>query len=146
MTMHRERRIQYDVVAQGQLAGIKISAPSLQRIFIDSALATSDYRIPLDLVKEVSKQTVTVTGSNLEALLLNWLNATALLFTEQKFLPYRIVFNQFDGKKIEAVLTGETYESARHGYPRPFTEIAAPFSIGESTEQDGHFLVCFYLR
>lgn len=144
--MHRERRIQYDVVAQGQLAGIKLSAPSLQRIFIDSALAMSDYRIALDLVKEVTKETISVSGPGLESLLLNWLNATAQLFTEKKFLPYRIVFNQFDGKKIEAALTGETYESARHGYPRPFTEIAAPFPIGELPGQEGHFLVSFYLR
>jgi SHS2 domain-containing protein len=144
--MHRERKISYVVIAQGQLSGLTVAAPSLQRLFIDAGLALSDYRISLDLVKEVTKETVTVSGPNLETLLLHWLNATAQLFTEKKFLPYRIIFNQFDGKKIEAALTGETYESARHGYPRPFTEIAAPFKIGEVPGQEGHFQTSFYLK
>src|SRR4051812_17619337 len=118
--MDRERKVSYQVIAQGQLAGISLCAPSLQRLFIDSALAMSDYRISQDLVKVTLQKKVTVKGASLEILTVEWLNAVAALFNKEAFLPYRIVFTAFDGKRIEAPLSGETYESHRHGYPRPF--------------------------
>lgn len=144
--MHRERKVLYDVIAQGQLGGIRISAPSVQRLFIDAGLALSDYRISLDLVKDVDKHTIQVSGTSLEALFKNWLNANAALFNEKKYLPYRIVFTVFDGKKIEATLTGETYESHRHGYPKPFNELSREgFSFQPAPDDAGLFHAQFLL-
>ncbi|MBY0370724.1 archease [bacterium] len=120
-----ERRVTYDTFSQGQQTGIELQAPSLQRIFIDAALALSDWRIALDLVKEESKETVALEATGLQPLLHAWLNACAALHSKKGFLPYRIVFSQFDGKKLTATLTGETYTAPRHGYPRPFTSVSA---------------------
>lgn len=142
-----ERRVTYQVLAQGQLSGLSVTAPSWQRLFVDAGLALNDYRVSLDLVKDVQKETLTVAGKDLQELMVNWLNAAARLFTEKKFLAYRIVFTRFDPQKIEATLTGETYFSPRHGYPRPFEGVASTgFQMGEAVAAEGPgFNVKFFL-
>lgn len=138
-----ERRVAYQVLSQGQLSGLSVKAPSIQRLFIDAALALNDFRVSLDLVKDTTKLELSVKGDTLPNLMLAWLNEVAGLFETKHFLAYRIVFTQFDGKKLSATLTGETYESARHGYARPFNKIqSTPFQMGEA---DGGFGVAFYV-
>jgi SHS2 domain-containing protein len=99
-----ERRVEYQPLTQGQLVGLQVQAPSLQRLFIDAGLAFSDYRISLELVKETQKQAVSVTGPHLAGLMQKWISALADLFQEHGYLPYRIVFTHFDGKRLEATL------------------------------------------
>lgn len=140
-----ERRVSYQALNQGQLVGLKITAPSIQRLFIDAGLAFCDYRVSLDLVKDTTKKSLQVSGQNLPDLMRRWITALADIFNQEGFMPYRIVFTSFDGKKIEASLSGEKYESTRHGFAQPCTAIAAePFSIGEAPGSEGEFAVSFF--
>jgi SHS2 domain-containing protein len=138
--MKRERKIAYQTLSVGQHSGLVVLAPSIQRLFIDSALSLCDYRITLDLVQESEKQTLEVSGQSLSELYLAWLNAVAGLFPNSHFLPHRIVFTHFDGKKLNATLMGEKYHSPRHGFARPFSKILNEhFRIGESESAAGEF-------
>lgn len=142
-----ERRVSYETTALGQLTGIEIEAPSLQRLFIDAALALNDYRVALDLVKGEGKEVIEVEAPNADALLFTWLNACAALHGTKKFLACRIVFDFFDGKKIRATLTGETFVSTRHGFAQPFTAVAQEaFEKRELSGFDGGFSLRFFLK
>lgn len=110
-----ERKIVYESIKHKAEGGFLIRAPSLQRLFIDAALSLIDQQVSLDLVKDPNKQTVKVSAPKKELLMENWLTHILALFEAHGFLPKRIVFNHFDGSKIEATLFGDTYEPTRHG-------------------------------
>ncbi len=111
-----ERRIQYEHLEHKPDSGFKVVAPSLERLYIDAALALTDQMVTLDQIKEDSKQVVTITAPDKEALLVRWLNEILFLFEKHKFLARRITFQSFDGKSIQATLIGDTYEPTRHGH------------------------------
>ncbi len=143
----RERRVSYQTLTQGHLVGLCVSAPSLQRLFTDAGLAFSDHRVSLDLVKESVNQTVKVEGNTLAELFLNWIGKLTELYDQQGYLPYRIVFTAFDGKKIQASLSGEKYEPTRHGFARVCTGLVADsFEIEESKGHEGAFEVRFFWK
>ncbi len=139
-----ERRVAYQTVPNKQQMGLSLEAPSLQRLFIDAGLALNDYRISLDLVRDEDKQTVRVQAGDKEGLMLAWLQRLADLFNEKQFLATRIVFRQFDGKSIDAYLSGETYQPTRHGYAKPIVTITGPISIREAPSQDGSIVMTFF--
>jgi len=110
-----ERKIVYESLAQKADSGFIIRAPSLERLYVDAGLAFTDRIARLDTLQTTHTQRVTVVAPNREALMAQWLNEILHLFKTQKFLAKRIVFSGFDGKKINATLTGDHYEPVRHG-------------------------------
>lgn len=111
-----ERKISYQSLEHKSDSGFFVEAPSLQRLYIDAGSALTDLMVKLDLISEDEKKTVTVEADTKEQLLVKWLNELLFLFENHKFLSKRIVFNHFDGKKIVAVLFGETYQPVKHGH------------------------------
>lgn len=142
-----ERKIEYSVLAHKADTGLRVTAPSWARLYIDSALALTDKRVQLDLIKEDAKQTVKVKGKDKETLFVKWLNEVLVLFEKDKFLCRRIVFDSFDLSHIEATLWGDTYEGTRHG---SVSEIKAvtyhELKIGEVPDAlNPEFAAQFYL-
>ncbi len=111
-----ERQVAYQSIENKKHLGFIVTAPSWQRLYVDSALAMTDKMVSLDLILERDKKTITVTEANPKALMISLLNAVLELFEKDQFLAKRIVFNEFDGKKITAILFGEKYVAVRHGY------------------------------
>ena len=111
-----ERCLEYQSLKHQAQAGFHIQAPSLERLYIDSALAMTDQWVKLNLLDSVKTFKVSLQGETKEALMLNWLNQVLTLFSEEKFLAKRIYFSRFDGKQFEATLMGDTYNPIRHGH------------------------------
>jgi SHS2 domain-containing protein len=110
-----ERKLSYEPLEHKSDTGFKVKAPSLQRLYVDNALALTDMMVKLGTIQEKDKRSVDAAGENREALMVTWLNEILFLFERHKFLSKRIVFNKFDGKTIQATVYGETYEPVRHG-------------------------------
>jgi len=111
-----ERKLSYQSLDHKSDSGFYVEAPSLQRLFIDSASALTDLMVKLDLIAEKEKKTITIEAADKEQLLVKWLNEILFLFEKEKFLSKKIVFNFFDGKKINASLFGELYQPVKHGH------------------------------
>ena len=111
-----ERKICYQSLEHKSDTGFSVEAPSLQRLYIDAASALTDLMVKLDLIKEKEKRSITIEAPNKEQLLVKWLNEILYLFDKDKFISRKIVFNFFDGKKINASLFGEFHQPVKHGH------------------------------
>jgi len=135
-----ERALTYESINNKKHSGFIVTAPSWQRLYIDSALALTDLLVDLDLIKEIDKKTVEACGETKETLMVSLLNEVSKLFDTEKFLAHRVVFNTFDGKKITASLFGETYHNVRHGYASDIKSIHEKIvEMGESKREENQF-------
>lgn len=141
-----ERSIEYQVLEHKADTGFLVKAPSLQRLYIDAALALTDMRVKLDRITDHEKQTVSVTADTRERLLVGWLNEILFLFERHQFLVRRLVFDTFDGKQIRATLWGQKYDPLRHG---SLSEIKAvtyhQLKIGDVERPEPHFFAQVFL-
>lgn len=106
-----ERLISYQVLN----TGFSVTAPSLERLYIDGALSLTDFLVKLDRIQATDTRQVKVAGSNRDELMVKWVGEILSLFEKDHFLARRIIFRKFDGKQIEATLYGEKFDSIRHG-------------------------------
>ena len=135
-----ERKLSYESLRHKAEGGFLIKAPSLERLFIDAALATTDQMTTLDRIKDSEKKTLVTKGTSKESLMVNWLNEILLLFSKDKFLCKRITFQKFDGRQIEASVFGDRYEPLRHGTIPNFQIITQErLQLGEIHDQDLQF-------
>ncbi len=135
-----ERALSYESINNQKHCGFIVTAPSMQRLYIDSALAMTDLLVDLDLIKEIEKRTVTATGATRETLMVAFLNELSKLFESEKFLAHRIVFDTFDGKQISASLHGEKYDHIRHGFASDIKSIHEKVvEMGESKIEANQF-------
>lgn len=111
-----EKCLEYQSLKHHPQSGFQIQAPSLERLYIDSALALTDQLVKLNLLENAEKFKVNVESDTREGLMLLWLNQVLTLFDEKRFLAKRIYFSRFDGTRIEATLMGEIYNPIRHGH------------------------------
>lgn len=112
-----ERKVEYQRIQRGKAVGIRVEAPSLQRVFLDTALAffdrlsTGSRQAP----DESKRHRVEITATDPKALLGQWGTAVRNLYVTEKFVATRAVFEKFDGKTLVAVLHGAPYSSMLHG-------------------------------
>src|SRR5262245_45978111 len=110
-----ERKIQYQALDH-KTPGFVVTAPSWERLYIDAGLSLTDMMVRLDRLDTQERHSLLIMGNSKEELMAVWLSELLALFKNQKFLARRIVFNEFDGKKIKATLWGETYQPVKHGH------------------------------
>lgn len=138
-----ERKIQYFPIINKAHPGLEVTAPSMERLYVDAALSLTDMMSRLDTIEVKDKQSVDVAGENRDALMANWLNEILQLFEKKRFLAKRIVFNKFDGKKISASLHGETHVPTKHGSASLLKAVTKnEMVIGERTQPE----ICFFAR
>lgn len=135
-----ERQLAYQSIENKKHLGFIVTAPSWQRLYIDTALAMTDQLVDQDLIHERDKKIISVKENNPENLMVTWLNAVLTLFETEKFLAKRIVFNEFDGKKISSILFGEKYDPIRHAHANDIkVAYEKVVEMGDSPTEADHF-------
>lgn len=120
-----ERKVEYQKIQRGKAVGIRVEAPSLQRVFLDAALAffdrlsTGSRQAP----DESKRHRVEITATDSKTLLGLWGTAIRNLYVVEKFVATRAVFEKFDGKTLVAVLHGAPYTSMLHGALLPVGDV-----------------------
>lgn len=141
-----ERKIEYQPLDRRASTGFHVTAPSWQRLYIDAGLALTDTLVKLDRIKDQDRQVVVATGSNREELMLRWLSGLLALFSQDKFLAKRIVFDEFDGKSLSATLWGESYNPLRHGHVAESKALTSQqVEMGEKASPEAHFYAKVFL-
>ena len=135
-----ERKIEYQVLEHRAEPGFFLSAPSLERLYVDAGLALTDRLARLDAIQPGERRTLSVTGETRAALMTQWINGLVTLFDKERFLSRRIVFSGFDGKRIQATLQGEKHDPIRHGQGQAIGKISEKnVEVGESPGLEGQF-------
>ncbi|GEM_PF-6866217 len=126
-----ERRIEFQKIARGKLTGIRVEAPSLQRVFLDAGLAFFDSLVTgsRQAAGEGERKKIEIQTSDPKALFKEWSKKLRSLYVDEKFIASRAVFEKFDGKVIVAVLHGAAYNSMTHGAFQSIGEIATENAV-----------------
>jgi len=141
-----ERRIEYQKVSHKSDTGYLVTAPSLERLYIDAALALTDQLVALDLIDTSQKRSLSVSADNPSSLMAKWLSEILNLFEKEKILCRRIVFNQFDGKKLTATVFGQIYAPLRHGHVAGLLSISSEkLQMGDNPNPEPHFFARVFL-
>lgn len=141
-----ERKIAYESLKHKADGGFLVKAPSMERLYIDSALSLIDQLVALDRIKDTEKRILSTKGESKEDLMEKWLNEILLLVHQERFLPKRITFQKFDGKSIQATLFGDNFESLRHGSPPDLQTVTRErIQLGELRDEDMHFFAKVFL-
>lgn len=121
-----ERRIEFQKIARGKLTGIRVEAPSLQRVFLDAALAFFDALVTgsRQTAGETERKKIEIQSSDPKSLFKEWAKELRALYVDEKFIASRAVFEKFDGKVMVAVLHGTAYNAMTHGAFQSIGEIA----------------------
>lgn len=142
-----ERKIIYESLKHKADGGFLIRAPSLERLFIDAALSMVDQQVSLDRIQDTKKQVLKIEATTKELLMVRWLEQIQGLMEKNQYLPKRIVFNKFDGKKIEATLFGDSYEALRHGTLSTIKTISCQqLQLEENQNGEMHFFAKIQLQ
>lgn len=142
-----ERAIDYQSINQKKDRGFQLEAPSLERLYIDSALAMTDQLVRLSMIQGVDRFEVSVESQTKETLLVLWLNAVLNLFENKKFLPKQIYFNRFNGSMIQATLIGESYNPIKHGHITKVKAIeTSDLQLGTLSQSNNSFFVRVFLN
>ena len=141
-----ERKLEYQTLEHKADTGIMVTAPSLERLYIDSALALTDLMVKLDSVKDSEKRCVRVEAETRDSLMVRWLTEILFLFEKERFLSHRIVFTRFDGKSIEATLWGDRYDPIRHGHVSEIKAVTYhQLELGDRPQPEPHFFARIFL-
>ncbi len=135
-----ERKVAYQTFQHQADSGFVVTAPSLERLYIDAALSLTDQLSRLERIECRDRKTIQISGESREDLMRCWLNEVLQLFERDQFLSHRIVFNQFDGKRLQATLWGELYQPLRHGHViQPKAVDSHQIEMGDKEIPEPHF-------
>lgn len=118
--------------------GIRVTAPTLPRLFERAAEGTFRILTDLNAVEPTTETTITVEGRDHEALMVRWLSELNYHHTVDHTLfgafTVNAIENTSDGHTLTATVRGESIDSTRHVV---HTEIKAVTFHGLDVQETG---------
>lgn len=96
--------------------GVEVTGRSRKEIFANAVQALFDVMIEIKTGREEARKQkkITVEGTDVADLLINFLRELLYLFNGEKFVTVSCVIMKFTKKELQARLTGESYNRKRH--------------------------------
>ncbi|MGR3309644.1 MAG: archease [Candidatus Brocadiales bacterium] len=94
--------------------GIEVYGEGLQELFSNAGFALFDIITDISRVKETTKRVITIEGSDLEQLIVNWLNELLYLHDVEGLLFKRFEVQEITDKNLKALIAGERYDPNKH--------------------------------
>lgn len=125
-------------------AMIEATAPTLEEAFLKAAEATVEVALDASTVKELGQTQVSVSGSNLDRLLFNWLDEVIYMLITEGFAvrKFDVKISQNGDYRLDAVMSGEPLDLKRHRFR---VEIKAPTFHCMEILQDNAVTIRFLL-
>ncbi|PIP38074.1 MAG: hypothetical protein COX19_14730 [Desulfobacterales bacterium CG23_combo_of_CG06-09_8_20_14_all_51_8] len=96
--------------------GVEVTGRTRKVLFVNAAHALFDVMIEIKPGEASNKQQkkITVEGSDIAELLINFLRELLYLFSGEKFITDSCEIIKFTNKELQARLTGESFNSKKH--------------------------------
>ena len=96
--------------------GIEVTGRTRKELFVNTANALFDVMNERKTGEKSAKQQkeITVEGSDIADLLINFLRELLYLFNGEKFITVRCEIIRFSNKELQARLTGEAFNDKKH--------------------------------
>lgn len=114
--------------------GVEVTGRTRKELFVNAANALFDVMIENRTGREAVEwqKKITIEGSDIDDLLVNFLRELLYLFNGNRFVMNRCEVIEFSNKKLQALLTGESFDSKKHLI---ITEIKAVTYSGAKVER-----------
>lgn len=106
----------YDFYEHTADIGIHAWGPTLDVAFAEAAKGLVANMVDTPVPSAPETRTLNVEGENIERLLYHFLDEVLFLFQTESFVPTDARVTLHDDTRLEATLTGESYDEARHGH------------------------------
>ncbi|RMF69228.1 MAG: archease [Calditrichaeota bacterium] len=117
-----ERRHRYKQIEHTADAGIQVFGATLGELFENAAFGLFDIIGDLERVEAGLERAVSVTATDLEALLVAWLSELNFLFQTEREIYNEFRVTRIDQAELSAVVGGEKLDLSRHEI---YTEVKA---------------------
>ncbi len=94
--------------------GIIAYGVDLKQAFANAARGMFSLITELKNVRGVLRREVSVSATDMESLLVEWLNELIYLFDTENFLGKRFEINELDSTHLKAIVYGEKVDRTRH--------------------------------
>jgi SHS2 domain-containing protein len=96
--------------------GIEVTGQTAKVLFVNAAAALFDVMIEnkTGVVATKQQKKITVEGSDVSDLLINFLRELLYLFNGEQFITDNCEIIKFSNKELQARLTGESFNSTKH--------------------------------
>lgn len=105
---------QFEILDVAGDVGLRAFGQSKQEVFVHAALGMYSLITNTGVLKDQKTITVLVESHALDGLLVSWLNELIFHFDAYGFVGKNIEIINFSDNRIEARLSGEEFDSARH--------------------------------
>lgn len=105
---------QFEILDVAGDVGLRAFGQSKQEVFVHAALGMYSLITNTGILKDQESITVLVESHALDGLLVSWLNELIFHFDAYGFVGKNIEIINFSDNRIEARLSGEEFDSARH--------------------------------
>ena len=106
--------IKYETIDHTADLGVKVYGSTLEELFINSALALSDLMTDRDKIRPVTKLEISLSGENLEELLVSWLGELIYLGEVKSILFSQFEIQEISSQKLIAYAIGERFSPSHH--------------------------------
>jgi SHS2 domain-containing protein len=104
----------FQVLEHPSDAGIEARGQSLKQAFESAARGMMSLIVDPGSVEGVEQKPVTVTGTDVENLLVRWLSEILFEFDGNRFLVAGTDIKEISATRLQAVVSGETANPAKH--------------------------------
>ncbi len=94
--------------------GLQVWGESLEALYVNAAEGMGRLLFNLPAVRPREQRLVTAEGYDREELLVDWLGELLYLAEVEEFLPCSFEITLLEDTRLEAVVRGEPFDSARH--------------------------------
>jgi len=96
--------------------GVEVTGRTRKELFVNAAEALFDVMIESKKDRKTAKRqkTITIEGADIADLLINYLRELLYLFNAEQFVTGSCEITKFTNKKLQARLTGESFNSKTH--------------------------------
>ena len=105
---------QFEILDVAGDVGLRAFGQSKQEVFVHAALGMYSLITNTGILKDQKTITVLVESDALDGLLVSWLNELIFHFDAYGFVGKNIEIINFSDNRIQARLSGEEFDSARH--------------------------------
>lgn len=94
--------------------GIEAWGESLSDAFRNAAIGLMSIIVDLESVEPKAERQISVSGSDVQQLLVRWLSEILFLYDGERFIGREFLVHNFTGSTIDAVVKGELLVEGKH--------------------------------
>jgi SHS2 domain-containing protein len=129
----------YEIIDTTADIGIRAFGPDLPAIYTNAALGMFNLIVDVETIQERLERAITVTASDKEGLLAEWLNEFLFLFDTELLLFKRFEITELSQILIRANCFGEKVDRSRHELKRGIKS-ATYHKLKVERQNDGSYL------